>query len=223
MPRKKYVRRRPRRRVVRRKKKTGRRKVGHRPLGGFPEKKTVTLKYSDYMTVDPGAGSGAATNYFFRALGCYDPDETGTGHQPMGFDEWSQIYQAYRVISSRIKVTFRPFDKDVIVGINEVENTVVQGDGLNLVEQKGAKSRLMLAAPAASRGTVLTHKCNAFQKFSYAALTNISAISALPVLERFWRIWAFSPTASVNPATQTVLVEVFYDVQFTDRKPMIQS
>jgi len=37
----------------------------------------------------------------------YDPNLTGTGHQPMYFDQMAALYNHYCIISSKIKVTFK--------------------------------------------------------------------------------------------------------------------
>lgn len=75
----------------------------------FPIKSLVpysmgaTLKYSDVVSVNPGAGTPAS--YIFRANGLYDCDYTGGGHQPRGFDQYMGLYQRYCVVGCAIKVT----------------------------------------------------------------------------------------------------------------------
>lgn len=50
--------------------------------------------------------SGNAVTYFFSANGMYDPNVTGTGHQPIGFDQMMLMYEQCTVINSNIQVTF---------------------------------------------------------------------------------------------------------------------
>jgi len=50
-----------------------------------------------------------ATTHVFIANGLYDPDITGTGIQPMGFDQMMVFYEHYTVFNARITVTFRNF------------------------------------------------------------------------------------------------------------------
>jgi hypothetical protein len=69
---------------------------------GFPYRKKATLRYCDSVTL---AGSVSATSsYAFSANGIFDPDVTGTGHQPMFFDEMMHLYNHYTVTASRIKL-----------------------------------------------------------------------------------------------------------------------
>jgi len=50
--------------------------------------------------------SGNAVTYFFSANGMFDPNITGTGHQPIGFDQMMLMYEQCTVINSAIQVTF---------------------------------------------------------------------------------------------------------------------
>jgi hypothetical protein len=50
--------------------------------------------------------SGNAVTYFFSANGMFDPNITGTGHQPIGFDQMMLMYEQCTVINSSIQVTF---------------------------------------------------------------------------------------------------------------------
>jgi len=72
---------------------------------GFPPRKRVTLKYADTYVFTSVAG--AVSTQQFRVNACYDPDATGTGHQPRGFDQWCASggpYTRYRVLRSRVAI-----------------------------------------------------------------------------------------------------------------------
>lgn len=75
-------------------------------FGGFPKSKLVKLRYNQTVSINPGAGSAQA--YAFRTNSIFDPDQTGTGHQPMGHDLWANVYDHYCVVGSRIRATFVP-------------------------------------------------------------------------------------------------------------------
>lgn len=74
-------------------------------LSGYPVygNKKVTLSYSDYFSVAAGA-LGATGSYIFAANGMFDPNITGIGHQPMGFDQFTPLYRRYTVINAQIRV-----------------------------------------------------------------------------------------------------------------------
>lgn len=75
----------------------------YRPIvGGFPRSIRTKLRYISSSQVDES--SGALGSWVFSANGLYDPDVTGIGHQPLGYDVFAQVYSRYLVLSSRIKV-----------------------------------------------------------------------------------------------------------------------
>lgn len=65
----------------------------------IPKTKMVSLKYSGSFTLADGDGSAG---HLIRCNGMNDPDYTGVGHQPMGFDNWMAFYHHYEVFSSKI-------------------------------------------------------------------------------------------------------------------------
>lgn len=73
---------------------------------GFPDRLKTKLQYCDVIQLAASAGSPAV--WQFRMTSCFDPDYTGTGHQPQWFDQLAGVYQAYRVLGSKITVTFSP-------------------------------------------------------------------------------------------------------------------
>lgn len=66
----------------------------------------VKHRYVDWFAVDPGTGQDQKVQRSFVANGLWDPDAAVGGHQPSGFDFWSQKYRNYVVIGA--KVTVRP-------------------------------------------------------------------------------------------------------------------
>lgn len=69
---------------------------------GFPDSYSTVLRYADTIVINPGATIG---QYTFRGNSLFDPDYTGTGHQPMYFDQLAAIYGKYRVYSCTFHVS----------------------------------------------------------------------------------------------------------------------
>lgn len=67
---------------------------------GFPATTHTTHRYIQSGTMVCVAGSLAIQQ--FRTNSMFDPDLTGTGHQPYGFDQWKTYYGTYMVKSSKI-------------------------------------------------------------------------------------------------------------------------
>lgn len=65
-------------------------------------KMNTTLRYVETFSLDP-PGAGFAT-YVFSANGLYDPNISGVGHQPRGFDQWMGLYRSYDVKACKITV-----------------------------------------------------------------------------------------------------------------------
>lgn len=69
----------------------------------FPLRMQNHLRYcEEFQVVLDGSGFGS---YLFRTNGLYDPNYTGTGHQPMYFDKLTAIYNHYHVTASKCKAT----------------------------------------------------------------------------------------------------------------------
>lgn len=69
---------------------------------GLPKRICLTHKYCETKNLTIPASTVA--NYVIQANGMYDPDITGTGHQPMYFDQIAALYQEYTVIGAKITI-----------------------------------------------------------------------------------------------------------------------
>lgn len=65
--------------------------------------------YHEEFTVNPGVG-GTPADYVFSCNGLFDPNITGVGHQPRGFDQLIALYDHYVVIAAKIFATFATTD-----------------------------------------------------------------------------------------------------------------
>jgi len=76
-------------------------------LPGFARKTyKTTLNYFDFdLTIATGAGTAGTRVY--SANGLYDPDITGTGHQPMPFDQLMLSFEHYVVVAAELVCSFR--------------------------------------------------------------------------------------------------------------------
>lgn len=89
-----------RRRRVYRRPAFRRSKIGYGPM---PRTKVVTMQYIRRYTLTTAAQLAVQV---MNANSIYDPDNTGVGGQPLGFDQWSVFFKHYCVLWSRCSVRF---------------------------------------------------------------------------------------------------------------------
>lgn len=67
----------------------------------MPDVSAVKFVYSDYRVL---TCSASQADYVYRCNSLFDPDATGVGGQPDGFDQWKTLYGVYRVVAVEIEV-----------------------------------------------------------------------------------------------------------------------
>lgn len=91
---KKYA---PKAKMIRRKVYGRRRRptsLTNRALHPVPQRFVTKLKYSEVVTT-----AGVNAQYAMNLNSLFDPNRTGSGHQPYGYDVLALLYNRYRVIS----------------------------------------------------------------------------------------------------------------------------
>jgi len=73
-------------------------------LNILPRSYTRTMTYAQTVTLTTGAAGVVGTEQVWLLNSCYDPDYTGVGHQPYGFDQLSGFYANYLVHSFKVKL-----------------------------------------------------------------------------------------------------------------------
>ena len=97
---------------------------------GLPDRIVTTLKYSQMINF---TGSASPTAQVFAINSCFDPDNSGTGHQPSYFDKIAAVYARYFVSEACLDVTIS--NESATVPINYAVVYSDQNIGANSVEE----------------------------------------------------------------------------------------
>lgn len=76
--------------------------LAYTPLSRIPHLQRGQLYNERVITLTGSAGTAAT--YFFRANDVFDPNASGTGGQPIGFDQMMLMYEQFYVLGSSIRV-----------------------------------------------------------------------------------------------------------------------
>ena len=79
------------------------------PLSDYGRFKVARLRYTQTVTFAPDGGAGEFFKWHvWRANGLFDPDQTGVGGQPKGYDDLAAIYARNIVIGARCRMEYIP-------------------------------------------------------------------------------------------------------------------
>lgn len=205
-----------------------------RTLREFPSQMRVKLKYcacfnAPVAATAPGAAPGYAAS--FRANSAYDPDAALGGSAATGFVQWSQFYQKYTVVGS--KMSIRVLDQDTgssTTGtVNGLYGITLRDSAAPIVPP--TVIALVTDADAVHSGYDSWHAAATISKSvnvsKYFGVENLldnnelsggtgTTLGSNPGREIFYYMW-LSQAPGTGSATQAMLVQVFitYDVIFS--------
>lgn len=165
-----------------------------------------------------------------------DPDATGGGLQPTGFDQWSALYNRFRVMGSAIevKVSVRPNSSVnnkklmLLVFPATFHNTT----GVNWRDLAGNKYMSMKSIPGVnSGGTCIIKKYMSTRKIYGLSKTQVSddnytgtTAGVQPSKLWYWNTWTGpfdDSNLNIQDATNLEInVKLIYYVKFFDRKTL---
>lgn len=202
------------------------------PLNAFPNSYTAKLRYVEEITLNPAAGG--IVSYVFRANDCFDPNLTGVGHQPKGFDELMARYDHFSVIGSKMIVKYMPNTPQAgntsYMGIYLSDNgTRVTGHAnvADLLESRAAGRYITVGDSAFSgRKNMVYSTFSAKKFFRKKEIIGDSLyrgdIATSPTEQAYFEIYSAS-VGSVDSSAVNLLVSIDYLVVFTERKYLAQS
>lgn len=214
-------------------KSVGRMTMVRNPDYGFPDKLRTRLRYADTIALN-----GSAVNNVFRMNSLYDPDLTNVGHQPCWYDQLcnsvgSAPYYKYRVLGSKIKVTFTTSSAPSLAAAN-VCPTLVFIDGSNVasltygsatgvMENSGSKYAILQDKSGGNNSKTLTLTYSPQKDLGLSAGDDTigAAYNANPSAVYYAHVGKIDQGASAS--NTQIYVEIEYYVEFFQRNEAPQS
>lgn len=194
--------------------------LGKQPL---PLQLFNTVKYAESVVVTL---IGGFNSYLFSCNSLFDPNRTGTGHQPMYFDQLIALYDHYTVLRSRIKFSPLPgglFDTPFAATVYQDDDATVATTFTQALEQKSAcKAKTWI--PQAGPNPTLYSSWDAAKTFGPNPQAQDSLqgdATASPTEQTFYTLCIQDLGSSNN--TISLLVEVEYDTVWDELKTQAQS
>lgn len=183
------------------------------PGGTFPYQLQNKNVYTD--TFSRSFDTGSFTSFIFSANGMYDPNITGTGTQPLYFDQLCSVYNHYTVIASSITCIISGHQNGAGAGtythtrcglyIDDDTSIVTSIDDLN--QRPGAQVKCMNFA--SNSPIVLTAGWNARRVFPGDPLGNSvlqGSAAANPTEQSFYVFGFDDPSGISNNIYATVKI-----------------
>lgn len=222
-PRRKYYRK--RRRYIRNYRKRQNNNISTMVVRGtsvIPDRLFVKLKYSVVTTFN----TTGVNAFVMRGNSLFDPELTGAGHQPRGFDQWSVLYSRYKVHKSSIQVMAVNNDSDInyVAVVPGIETVLNYANPQDITEHPYVKYRYL--APGAngpsqaSLWNSQTTKSIRGEKIlddDYSALIN-----ANPAKQWYWHVLCSAANEAIAPLC-TCQINIVYYAEFYRRLSLPRS
>jgi hypothetical protein len=176
---------------------------------GFPPTLLTRLRYCD--TVSMASTSGSIAKYLFRVNDIFDPDYTGSGHQPLYRDTFAAIYDFYTVKSARVTLTITNGGNiPAPCGVLLDDDTTVSTSASVLMEQNTGKHHLL---PAQS-GSISSHTFHldfdAKKFYGWDVMTAYGSktlVANTPSIPAYFVSWA-QPADLASTVTYYITIEI---------------
>lgn len=196
-----------------------------------PDIAYTVLKYTDRFAPTPALG--ANYHQVYSGTGLYDPDYTGAGHQPMGFDQFMALYQYFRVSASKIVV--RTLDNGTTANAVQHEQSIVPtvsptdlvtADPEQVREMPFSKWRLV--STHTGRGSTVQSNYMTYKKIigrtpGGLGTNQYGSVGANPGSNFFWHINGQTIDESTTMTDVYCYVTLTYYVEFSGRVTLAQS
>lgn len=191
----------------------------------LPTVLNTKLIYQGTVSLNPGAGGIAAVNVF-SANGLFDPNVSGVGHQPRGFDELMPLYDHYVVHSAQCQVQMCAQDTTTPkqIGINLRDSSTVETD------PNGYKESSYTTYKTCAYGgnqTVYLKKNIDVRKFLTRG--NLMSdpeckgtVATNPTEQAYFHVWV-APIDTSDAGVEYVDVRLIFNVSFVEPKQPAQS
>lgn len=209
-------------RMPRRKKFVRRRKMVNvnKALTPFAQRYITKMKYSETFTLS----LANSYQYVFNLNSIYDPNRTGVGHQPYGFDQLAGIYNRYRVFKTSYVINGYSAAVPIRYGCIVSNDVPPLNNVSELAENPRAQTRVQIPGGATTviKGSASLPSLVGRNKQQYMADDRYQAdVTTSPA-----ELALLTVTGGTMTDTSTdilVTITMVYHVEFFDAKPIEQS
>ena len=220
--------RRTKKKTYRRKKKTFKNQIVNLSRSPIATTALVKLRYCDTISINPPAG-GLTGQHLFRVNSLNDPDYTGIGHAPLGYDEWSQFYTRYCVLGARIHIKCMNTSTTVPLqyGIILRQGGVLSGIDPNILREQGDSCWTYAGNMNNRRQSGLSKNCSIKKFFGYPNPANETDLRAStntnPVVTGYFQIWTAAADGFSDPPNTVFQVTLEYIALLSKPQKLTQS
>jgi hypothetical protein len=200
----------------------------------LPRSMRRTLRYAETFSLSTGAAGIIGSVQTMALNSAYDPNYSGTGHQPYGFDQIVQFYQQYFVHSVRYQIITATIGgtAEICVAYQlfpTAGGVSIAGISTDAATEKSTVSTFVAGSSGNVRarsvgGEVKMHQIFGLTPAQYAAQTDVygAAVTTNPSLQAYLEvgIGSYNGTASETLAVQIILD---MDTEFWQPKTLAQS
>ncbi len=165
------------------------------------------------------ATTGGIAKYIFRVNDIFDPDYTGTGHQPLYRDTFAGIYDFYTVRSAKVKLTIaNTANIPAHCGVLLDDDQNISTNSSVLMEQNTGKHHLLPAQSGSISSHTFNLNFNAQRFYGWDVMTAVAsktAVGSSPSIPAYFVSWA-QPADLATTATYYITAEIDMEVYFTD-------
>lgn len=193
----------------------------------FPKNNRIRMRYVE--TKDLTSTSGSFAQYTFSCNDLHDPNTTGTGHQPLGYDQWTAFYKSYLVVGAKISIYpsyITSGTQPIYAGIYLDDTVTASGDYTKLIEQGNTKYTVINPS-LVTKIRKLTHH---YSPKKYWKIKDVidnrdeygANFGANPTKEAQWVVWIQSSDLTATSSVR-VMVVIDYIVDMSVQIELPQS
>lgn len=194
----------------------------------FPQRCRAVLRYTSYFNIDPIAAGTVA--YYLRCNSAYDPDYTGVGGQPRGFDQYAALYNQYTVNRNTLKmwpaIPTTAATGQLFLGVSILPEVAGLPTIDSCADRPFTTFKICNQQCSAKENqlTMVWDRKKRFPREDTAAALS-SQINASPAEQEFFEFWAYSAYSPLvaNPTDITMQFEMTLDIEFYELKAIPAS
>lgn len=195
------------------------------PPMGFSLRHRCALRYNDSTTLVP---SGTTPSYNVYSLnGLFDPNISGTGHQPLGFDQLMLVYNHYVVESVRFKIEWGNDSSftGALCGFSITDDTSITTPIQKRLENPWTKYALVndRSFPLVQNGRTTTQEYfgRAVKDYEDSELRGTSGSN--PTEQYYLIVWSQLLNSGASALNVDINVTIEYFAAFSELRDLAQS